>query len=221
MSNGLLNMQWSERYPCLDDKTATTSFDRHYVYHTAWAARKLSQYKPKKHIDIGSCLRFSTIVSAFVPVDVYDYRPPLVELSNLFTGRADLMSLPFESNSVESLSCMHVVEHVGLGRYGDPLDPFGDKKAVEELKRVIKDDGLLMFVVPIATKACVKFNAHRIYDYESVLKLFSGFELMEFSLIPDDQTTGIVVNPPKELLLNQVYACGCFLFKGCKKEVLT
>jgi len=44
---------------------------------------------------------------------------------------------------------MNVVEHVGLGRYGEPLDPEGDIKAMRELRRVLAPGGSLLFVVPV------------------------------------------------------------------------
>ena len=63
---------------------------------------------------------FRRIGSAFVPIEHYDYRPPDIRLDNLESGFADLLNLPFSDRSIASLSCMHVVEHVGLGRYGEP-----------------------------------------------------------------------------------------------------
>jgi len=152
---------WGDRYPCLNDKTATTSFDRHYIYHPAWAARVLAQTKAPMHVDIGSTLHFCTIASAFLPFKFYDYRPAEVELNNLSSESADLLGLPFDDNSINSLSCMHVVEHVGLGRYGDPFDPLGDKKAMDESSRVLAVGGNLRFVVPVGQPK-VMFNAHRI-----------------------------------------------------------
>ena len=70
----------------------------------------------------------------FRAVDFYDFRPAPLSLPDLFAGAADLTALlPFADNSIHSLSCMHVLEHIGLGRYGDPLDPDGDLKAIGEL----------------------------------------------------------------------------------------
>src|SRR5689334_6071116 len=57
-------IRWADRYPCLTDKTSTTLFDRHYIYHPAWAARILSQTRPKSHVDVASKLYFATMVSA-------------------------------------------------------------------------------------------------------------------------------------------------------------
>jgi len=205
----------NDKYPCLNDKGATTSFDKHYTYHTAWAARKLKEIAPKEHVDISSLTYFSTLVSAFIPIKFYDYRPAKMELDNFSCQHADITNLPFENDSINSLSCMHVVEHIGLGRYGDPLDVDGDLKAINELKRVVALNGYLLFVVPIG-KARIMFNAHRIYSYTQILSYFNDFELIEFTLIPDQSDEGLIVNATEEQADIQNYACGCFLLK--KKE---
>ncbi|MGB9180439.1 MAG: DUF268 domain-containing protein, partial [Pyrinomonadaceae bacterium] len=190
-----------------------TDFDRHYIYHPAWAARVLAQTRPDSHVDISSSLHFCTLVSAFIPVKFYDYRPAKLQLSNLTSEAADLHALPFEDGSIASLSCMHVVEHIGLGRYGDPLDPLGDLKAIKELTRVLARGGSLLFVVPIG-KPKVMFNAHRIYSYEMVLNAFAELALEEFALIPDSaQLGGLIYNATREMADAQTYGCGCFRFK--------
>lgn len=200
-------------YPCLTDATTTTPFDRHYVYHPAWAARILAETKPDVHVDISSTLYFCSMVSAFVPVRFYDYRPANLALSNLFSAPADLTRLPFETGSVRSLSCMHTVEHVGLGRYGDPLDYDGDLKAMRELRRVLAPGGDLLFVVPVG-KPRVVFNAHRIYSYRQVVDTFGDLKLAEFALIPDDGAVGgLLRNVSPELADQQSYGCGCFWFR--------
>jgi SAM-dependent methyltransferase len=199
--------------PQIKDKAPTTSFDKHYVYHTSWAARILAETKPKKHIDISSSLYFSGIISAFIPIDFYDYRPANINLSNLNSKEGNLMSLPFADNSVQSISCMHTVEHVGLGRYGDPIDPDGDIKAINELKRVTARNGSLLFVVPMGGTPKIEFNAHRIYSYEQIMSYFKGFDLKEFALIPEfDKNGGLIRNADPSLLKGERYACGCFWF---------
>lgn len=119
-------LAWKDRWLHLRDATATTGFDRHYVFHTAWASRVVAETRPNQHVDIASSLYFVSSVSAFVPTRFIDFRPAELGLSGLISEAGTLMQLPFHNNSVESLSCMHVVEHVGLGRYGDPLDYDGD-----------------------------------------------------------------------------------------------
>lgn len=196
-------------YPCLKDRVATTPFDHHYIYHPAWAARVLKYVNPKEHIDISSILSFSTIISAFIPVKFYDYRPANLHLTNLESDFADLKSLPFEDNSIESLSCMHTIEHIGLGRYGDELDLSGDLTAIHELKRVLKKGGHLIFVTPVGIPR-IEFNAHRIYSYEQIIKYFEPLTLKEFSLVPDNG--GLIENADPALVSKQAYGCGCFWF---------
>lgn len=198
-------------YPCIKDKTIQTGFDRHYVYFTAWAARQVKKISPEKHIDISSSLYFSGIVSAFVPVEFYDYRPADLKLSNLESKHADLTHLPFADGSVPSLSCMHVVEHIGLGRYGDPLDSEGDIKAARELSRVLANCGKLLFVVPVGNKSRIEYNAHRIYSYETAVSLFPDLKLEEFTLIPEKNGAPIINTGP-ESIKDEAYACGCFVF---------
>jgi hypothetical protein len=202
---------WS---PKLWNKTSTTEFDSHYTYFPAWAARTvITQIRPKSHVDISSTLHFCTVVSSVIPVKFYDYRPAPLRLPNLTSESGDLMNLPFETGSVESISCMHVIEHIGLGRYGDPIDPDGDIKSINELKRVVAPGGSVLFVVPVG-RPKIEFNAHRIYSYEQIVEYFLGMELKEFSLVPDNYVeTGLIVNADPSLVQHQTWGCGCFWFK--------
>jgi SAM-dependent methyltransferase len=204
-------LDWSERKPILDERAANTPFLAQYVYHTAWAARVLYRTMPKRHVDISSQLWFATMVSAFVPVEYFDYRPPKVQLDNLTVGFADLRDLPFPDESIESLSCMHVIEHVGLGRYGDPIDYDGDLKAMAELKRVLAPGGQLLFVVPLSEPRIV-FNAHRYYHPDQIIKIFADYSLEEFGMIFDDQSF-FLFRTQNVQFRQQEDGCGCFLFR--------
>lgn len=198
------------KYPILNEKYMAPHFDRHYFYHPAWAARVLADIKPEKHIDISSTINFMSLISAFIPTEYYEYNTPEIELDNLKINHCDLLSLPFADNSVFSLSCMHVIEHIGLGRYGDAFDLDADLKAVNELKRVLAKNGHLLFVVPISSNPRIEFNAHRIYSYKMVLEMFKDLNLAEFCLIPD---SGKIIRYAKgEDCEKQRYACGCFHF---------
>lgn len=207
------SMLWKDRKPQLYDNTKATPFDGHYTYHPAWAARIIAKESPTKHIDIASILTFSTMLSAFIPVEFYDYRPAKITLDDLKTEHADLLSLPFESGSIESLSCLHTLEHVGLGRYGDPLDPNGDIRAINELIRVLAPGGNLLIAVPMGAPK-IEFNAHRVYSYEQITNYFKDLTLQDFSLIPDNALDiGMISPATKDQADTQRYGCGCFWFK--------
>jgi hypothetical protein len=211
IKNNRFLIKWVDRYPCLNDNTKKTCFDPHYIYHPAWAARIVKKINPKKHVDISSTLNFCAIVSAFVPVEFYDYRPVKLNLNNLKTVHCDLNNLNFKDNSIKSLSCMHTIEHIGLGRYGDPIDPNSDIKAINELKRVTARNGNLLIVVPIG-KPKICFNAHRIYSYDQIISFFNGFRLQNFSLVTDGPNIHFVNNASKKSCDSQNYGCGCFHF---------
>lgn len=199
--------------PMIEDRTVSTPVEPHYTYFPSWAARILAANKPQRHVDISSYLPFSTLVSSFIPIDFYDYRPADIKLDSLTMGRCDLMKLDFPDNSIPSLSCMHVVEHIGLGRYGDKMDPVGDITAMSELKRVLAPGGNLLFVVPVG-RPRVQFNAHRIYSHAEILQRFEGLTLKDFTLIPDNaHEVGMLPGATEEVCNQQRWGCGCYWFQ--------
>ncbi|PIC27700.1 hypothetical protein B9Z55_019874 [Caenorhabditis nigoni] len=67
------------------------------------------------------------------------------------------------------------IEHSGLGRYGDPLDPIGDLREMLKIKCILKKGGLLFLAFPLGTDA-IQYNAHRIYGPVRLALMFYGFE---------------------------------------------
>lgn len=216
-TDGRFEVLWRNRWPCVDDFEGTSGFDRHYFYHLAWAARVLADSKPKMHVDISSHLDFCAIISAFMPMEFCEFQTPMVDIEGLTVRGADLRALPYKSRSLPSVSCMHAAEHVGLGRYGDALDPTGDLKAMKELERVIAEGGQLLFIVPVG-KAKIQFNAHRIYSCKQILEAFAALQLRELALIPDDPEQGGLIRNATEVMADgQKYGCGCFWFVRAKE----
>lgn len=100
-------------------------------------------------------------------------------MPNLHFQKGSILDLPFEDNSIDSLSSLCVVEHIGLGRYGDPVDSFGSEKAIAELKRVLRVGGVLLFSVPVDNVNRVYFNAHRAFTRDYILELFEDFSIVD------------------------------------------
>lgn len=209
------NMEGSEAvkiidtYPCLHDKTQTSPFDHHYFYQDIWAFRKVFESGVTHHIDVGSRVDLVGFLTTIVKVTFIDIRPLEVSLENFESKKGSVLSLPYEDGSVISLSCLHVAEHVGLGRYGDHLDPLGTKKAAGELSRILARNGNLYFSLPIG-KPRVCFNAHRVHSIEQILDYFSELRLVELSGI-DDQGR-FMKNIEKSALNSCSYGCGLFWF---------
>ena len=201
------------RWAILNEDTDTTNFDTHYLYHVAWAIRKVAAAKPLKHIDFSSSVNFCTTVSAICETEFYDFRPAPIILEGLACLKADLTQLDMADDTLDSVSCMHVVEHVGLARYGDTLDACGDLQAIKELKRIIRPGGALYFVVPTGIPG-IYFNAHRVYAAQSILGYFEDqFDLEEFYFIPGPIELAPMLNPDLAETRKYDYGCGCYLFR--------
>lgn len=166
-------------YPCLFDNTSQTPLDPTYFFQDTWAAKKIFELKPNHHIDVGSSVKTLGILSQFIPVTLVDIRPIELKLNNLSFKEGSILNLPFEDNSVDSLSSLCVVEHIGLGRYGDELDPNGSEKAIKEIHRILKPGGILLFSVPVDDKNKIYFNAHRAFTRDYILSLLNDFSLIE------------------------------------------
>lgn len=173
------NFKEIEYYPCLSDNVEYTPLDPVYFYQDTWASRKIFDLNPKHHYDIGSSAKTIGILSQFVPITMVDIRPLPFELEGLNFIKGSILVLPFEDNSIESISSLCVVEHIGLGRYGDELDQFGSEKAISELKRVCKRGGVILFSVPVDEENKIYFNAHRAFTKNYIMKMFYGFKLLE------------------------------------------
>jgi len=197
--------------PRLGERTPTTGFDANYFYQDAWAFRHIVERRPALHVDVGSRVIFVGLLSCTVPVEFVDVRPLQAKLPNLICRAGSLLALPYADASVESLSCLHVAEHVGLGRYGEDLDVLdGTRRACAELSRVLMPGGRLYFGLPVAGEDRIEFNAHRVHTAERVLSYFEGLDLLELSGVTD--AGEFVQNVDAELLGRQRYGCGLFVF---------
>jgi Caenorhabditis protein of unknown function, DUF268 len=199
-----------DSYPCLTDRLPTTPFDPHYFYQGNWLARRLADTKPRQHVDIGSSVLTVGVLSAYVPTIFVDYRPLVVRQSGLTCVAADINRLPFADRSVASLSCLHVIEHIGLGRYGDPVNADGARLAAEELQRLVGQGGTLYLSTPIGRER-VCFNAHRVFAPATILSLFSQMRLTKFSYVSDDGKLHDNASPTLVPPLD--YGCGFFEFR--------
>ncbi len=207
---GTERVRLKDSYPCLHDETASTRVDAHYFYQHVWAAEHLLRERPALHVDVGSSVDFVGLLSTITKVQFVDIRPAEVNnLPNLESKYGSILELPYEDNSLASMSCLHVAEHIGLGRYGDPLDPLGTRKAAAELFRCLAPGGSLYFSLPVG-KPTLCFNAHRIHAPEQILAYFSEAKLVEFCGANDAKQFLRHIAP--EDLQNERYACGMFLF---------
>ena len=166
-------------YPCLKDATTETKIEPTYFYQDSWAFEKIVKQSPSSHIDVGSNHKYVALLSKVVPVTMVDIRPLSLSLDSLQFKQGSIVDLPFADSSIDSLSSLCVIEHIGLGRYGDPIDPDGTEKAINELCRVLSSNGNLYLSLPIDDYNKVFFNAHRALSEEYFKGLISPLKIIE------------------------------------------
>jgi hypothetical protein len=203
-------LRLKDTYPCLFDNTESFSPANQYYYQDIWALGRIYASGVRRHVDVGSKAEFVGFLTAFTNVEFVDIRPlDAPYLKNFKSIAGSVLEMPYGSDTLESVSCLHVAEHVGLGRYGDPLDPEGTKKAAGELSRCLAKGGRLYFSLPVGRpRLC--FNAHRIHSPGRILEYFGPLKLAAFNLF-DDRKRFIENADPAEAE-NAKFACGMFEF---------
>lgn len=166
-------------YPCLGDDVGTTPIEPVYFYQDSWAFEHIVKERPSHHVDIGSHHKYVALLSKVLPVTMVDIRPLSLPLDSIQFEEGTVLNMPYETGSLQSISSLCVLEHIGLGRYGDLIDPFGSEKAIEELKRVLAPGGNLFISVPVNDKNTTYFNAHRAFAEDYLLELLKPLKVIE------------------------------------------
>lgn len=189
----------------------------HYFHQDLLVARRVFARKPQRHVDVGSRVDgFVAHVACFREIEVFDIRTPPDNLPNIIFRQADLMNLlPQFKDYCDSLSCLHALEHFGLGRYGDPVNIEGYVSGFEGLSQMLQSGGVFYLSVPTGTER-IEFNGHRVFSIETILKLAeSKFDLINFSYIDDagDLHENVSLDSPAAREnFNLNYGCGIFEF---------
>lgn len=203
-------------YPCLDDVSMEAGVATgHYFHQDLHVARRIFQRSPVRHVDVGSRVDgFVAHVAAYRDIEVFDIRD-LPSLPGITFSKWDAMYDTLPTNYADSVSCLHALEHFGLGRYGDTVDYYGHLKGLENLVQMLQPGGVLYLSVPIGPQR-TEFNAHRVLAPRYVLQLAQqhGLSLVGFAYVDDkgDFHGDVTVD---EDGLNRHFGCtyGCGIFE--------
>jgi hypothetical protein len=173
--------------------------------------------KPEKHVDIGSRVDgFVAHVASFREIEVLDIRPISTIIPGVLFKQADLMNPAADIiNYCDSLSCLHALEHFGLGRYGDPIDPKGYESGLRNMADILRPDGIFYLSVPVGMER-VEFNANRVFNPNTIVAAAKscGLTLRKFSLFTSDK--GLVETDATHETLSAIgrnrYGLGIFTF---------
>ena len=204
-------------YPCLEDRfTESGAAKGHYFHQDLLVARRVNINNPEIHVDVGSRVDgFVAHVASCRSIVVIDIRPLSASIPNISFIQANMMTPVSKDliNYCDSLSCLHALEHFGLGRYGDPVDYYGYILGLNNFHRILKKNGKLYLSVPIGPQR-IEFNAHRVFSVDYLLECFDGkFKINQFSYVDDNgdlhENEQITHNSAKQSF-GCIYGCGIF-----------
>jgi SAM-dependent methyltransferase len=207
-----------ELVPCLHDwYEEGGSTKNEYFWQDLVVARMIFSAKPEKHVDIGSRVDgFVAHVASFREIEVLDIRPISTIIPGVLFKQADLMNPAADIiNYCDSLSCLHALEHFGLGRYGDPIDPKGYESGLRNMADILRPDGIFYLSVPVGMER-VEFNANRVFNPNTIVAAAKscGLTLRKFSLFTSDK--GLVETDATHETLSAIgrnrYGLGIFTF---------
>ena len=207
--------------PSLHDRYSSNGdYEHEYFWQDLYVAKRIYLENTETHLDIGSRIDgFISNLATFRTVEVLDIREQTINIPNVHFQQANLMdvaSIAKYSQKYSSISCLHTIEHFGLGRYGDPIMVDGFDVGFKNICTMLKHNGILYIATPISNRSFVEFNSNRVTDYKVVLKRADDFQLklLEFRTITALGVSESEAEQPA-MLMDAVddYILGLFIFK--------
>ena len=199
-----------------DFEDAAGTASGHYFHQDLLVAKLIHDHGPTRHIDVGSRVDgFVAHVAAFREIEVLDVRPLTESVHSTITFlKADLMK-PVNIGFTDSLSCLHAIEHFGLGRYSDPVDVDGHVKGLSNLIALISPRGRMYVSFPIGQSDEVHFNAHRVFHPKTILAYPSvqeSLKLIRFDFVDDSGNLNLETEID-DVPADTTYGCGIYTFE--------
>lgn len=210
-----------ELLPCLHDwyEEGGTTKDE-YFWQDLLVARWIFGAQPHRHVDVGSRVDgFVAHVASYREIEVFDVRPITTQIPGVVFKQADLMQpdtlFATKGGYCDSLSCLHALEHFGLGRYGDPINPRGYERGIANMADLLKPGGRFYLSTPVGRER-VEFNANRVFDPRTIIRCAesSGLQLQQLTVINTGGSVRQVKADQDTLteLAQSRYSLGIFIF---------
>lgn len=215
-SEGQMQFEMGRKFPQLFDRTQKSGTAKgHYFHQDLLVASRIFRKNPILHADVGSRIDgFVAHVASFRKIEVFDIREMESKTANIVFRQLDLMEPPSPEfqDYCDSLSCLHALEHFGLGRYGDKIDPNGYLTGLDHLTLMLQTEGTLYLSVPIGPQR-IEFDAHRVFSVGYLLGLLEsrGMRIDRFSYVDDkgDLHEDVALTPNDiERSFGCYYGCG-------------
>ncbi|MBI4650787.1 DUF268 domain-containing protein [Candidatus Desantisbacteria bacterium] len=212
-----INFPIMDLFPIINEKfIQKENPEKHYFYQDLTVAQKIFKNNPLKHIDIGSRINgFVANVASFREIELFDIRDIPFAIPNVTFVKADLMN-DLDTSLIDycdSISSLHVLEHFGLGRYGDPISFEGYIAGLNNIYRILKKGGTFYFSAPIGYQQTL-FNAHRIFSLTHLIELFDKkYKIESFSYENDSYHFFRDIELTEEMIHTNcgcTYGCGIF-----------
>ncbi len=172
-----------------EDAEPAGSAKGHYFHQDLLVASEICRRNPDRHIDVGSSVYgFVSHVASFREIEVLDIRDLSTPWPNIRFTQVDLMDRQAvaQIRPADSVSCLHALEHFGLGRYGDPVNFDGWKQGLTALSHLVSPGGVLYLSVPTSFRQRIEFNAHRVFSIPFLAgHLSNDFTVLELAFVDD------------------------------------
>lgn len=180
-------------------------------FECSFAADHLARIRPAGVLDVGSNRLFVTGLAAHYNVTSIDIRPRNIRATNeqLLHGAQRIDSIP--SGSIDVVLSLNAIEHFGLGRYGDAVDPLADQKAFAAWRRIVRPGGHIVFSTTITSAGpAIAFNAHRIYAHRQIVAMCGGLRPIAEAAFSNSRKAAVPLDQLNTPLRQWDLYCGCW-----------
>jgi len=152
-----------------------------YAFEEVWKFNKTSDKTPRI-FDVGSTKAFLSILSVFCEVEALNLNDPLDYHTSVKYTKGDISEynprLNPKAGSYDFITSFASFHLLGLGRYGDKINPAAQSKFVELCDTLLAPGGKVIFSFSFG-KDQLLFNNGWVFSLETIKNFFSNFKIID------------------------------------------